>query len=104
MEEVTQQFINRLNETSYEEVEQFVELRQMKVDKLLSHLHNQSLTPEQKQKLESILNHDELIGQRMQFLKNEAKDWLVQRNMAKAQRNAYESSYTPDSILMDKRK
>ncbi|WP_348620770.1 hypothetical protein [Paenibacillus polymyxa] len=104
MEQLTQQFIIRLNETNYEEVEIFVEVRQMKVDKLLNVLENSPMTEEQKQKLESILSHDALIDQHMQSLKQEAQNWLVQRNMAKSQRSAYESNYTPDSFLMDRRK
>ncbi|WP_151259635.1 hypothetical protein [Paenibacillus polymyxa] len=104
MEQLTQQFILRLNETNYEEVEIFVEVRQMKVDQLLNTLENSPMTEEQKMKLESILSYDALIDQRMQSLKQEAQNWLVQRNIAKSQRNAYESNYTPDSFLMDRRK
>ncbi|AIY11630.1 hypothetical protein LK13_10445 [Paenibacillus polymyxa] len=104
LEQLTQQFILRLNETNYEEVEIFVEVRQMKVDQLLNTLENSPMTEEQKMKLESILSYDALIDQRMQSLKQEAQNWLVQRNIAKSQRNAYESNYTPDSFLMDRRK
>ncbi|KAF6567464.1 hypothetical protein G9G63_02320 [Paenibacillus sp. EKM202P] len=104
LEQLTQQFILRLNETNYEEVEIFVEVRQMKVDQLVNALGNSSMTEEQKMKLESILGYDALIDQRMQSLKQEAQNWLVQRNIAKSQRNAYESNYTPDSFLMDRRK
>ncbi|WP_330706240.1 hypothetical protein [Paenibacillus polymyxa] len=104
MEQLTQQFILRLNETNYEEVEIFVEVRQMKVDQLVNALENSPMTEEQKMKLESILSYDALIDQRMQSLKQEAQNWLVQRNIAKSQRNAYESNYTPDSFLMDRRK
>ncbi|MCP3794830.1 hypothetical protein [Paenibacillus sp. CH40] len=104
LEQLTQQFILRLNETNYEEIEIFVEVRQMKVNKLLSVLINTPMTAEQKQKLESILSHDAIIDQHMQSLKQEAQNWLVQRNIAKSQRNAYETNYTPDSFLMDRRK
>ncbi|PNQ84995.1 hypothetical protein DXC69_06885 [Paenibacillus polymyxa] len=104
LEQLTQQFILRLNETNYEEVEIFVEVRQMKVDQLVNALENSPMTEEQKMKLESILSYDALIDQRMQSLKQEAQNWLVQRNIAKSQRNAYESNYTPDSFLMDRRK
>ncbi|WP_052833338.1 hypothetical protein [Paenibacillus polymyxa] len=104
LEQLTQQFILRLNETNYEEVEIFVEVRQMKVDQLVNALENSPMAEEQKMKLESILSYDALIDQRMQSLKQEAQNWLVQRNIAKSQRNAYESNYTPDSFLMDRRK
>ncbi|MDQ0048949.1 glycyl-tRNA synthetase (class II) [Paenibacillus polymyxa] len=104
LEQLTQKFILRLNETNYEEVEIFVEVRQMKVDQLVNALENSLMTEEQKMKLESILSYDALIDQCMQSLKQEAQNWLVQRNIAKSQRNAYESNYTPDSFLMDRRK
>lgn len=87
LEQLTQQFILRLNETNYEEVEIFVEVRQMKVDQLVNALENSPMTEEQKMKLESILSYDALIDQRMQSLKQEAQNWLVQRNIAKSQRD-----------------
>jgi glycyl-tRNA synthetase (class II) len=104
LEQLTEKFILRLSETTYEEVEIFVEVRQMKVDQLLNVLENTSMTAEQKQKLEYILSYDALINQHMQSLKLEAQKWLVQRKVAKSQRSAYETNYTPDSILMDRRK
>lgn len=48
LEQLTQQFILRLNETNYEEVEIFVEVRQMKVDQLVNALENSPMTEEQK--------------------------------------------------------
>ncbi|MFC9711168.1 flagellar protein FliT [Paenibacillus sp. NPDC056933] len=104
LERKTQQFILQLDETDYEEVERFVEERQDHVDHLLKMLDGQVITVEQKQMLKRILSHDAQINQRMQFLKEEAKDWLVQRSRAKSQRNAYDSKYAPDSYLMDRRK
>lgn len=45
-----------------------------------------------------------IAKQHIQTLKQEAQNWLVQRNIARSQRNAYESNYTPDSVLMDRMK
>ncbi|WP_440113445.1 flagellar protein FliT [Paenibacillus sp. QZ-Y1] len=104
LEQKTQQFILQLNEVDYEDVERFVEERQDHVERLLKMLDEQVITVEQKQMLERILSHDAEINQRMHFLKEEAKDWLVQRSRAKSQRNAYDSKYAPDSYLMDRRK
>jgi glycyl-tRNA synthetase (class II) len=104
LEQKTKQFILRIDETDYEEVERFVEERQDHVDHLLEMLDEQVITVEQKEMLKRILSHDAQINQRMQFLKEEAKDWLVQRSRAKSQRNAYDSKYAPDSYLMDRRK
>ncbi|MNW38006.1 hypothetical protein D3C74_150630 [compost metagenome] len=104
LEQMTQEFTIRLNETTYEEIEQFVEERQVKVDRILTFLESQSPTIEQKRKVKSILYNDQMISQRILQLKVEAQDWLLQRNMAKTQRIAYESAYSPESVLMDRRK
>jgi len=61
-------------------------------------------SPAQKQAINRILEHDSTILAQMNALRLEAQDWLQKRNQAKVQRNAYESSYTPDSILMDRKK
>lgn len=57
-----------------------------------------------KDTIRRIMEHDPGIMTRMNAHRLEAKDWLQKRNQAKAQRNAYEAGYTPDSILMDRKK
>lgn len=104
LKQKTQQFILQLNEVDYEEVERFVAERQECVDHLLKMLELQVISAPQKQILERILSYDGEINQRMHVLKEEAKDWLIQRSQAKSQRSAYDSKYAPDSYLMDRRK
>jgi len=104
LEELTHQLMGRLNQVSYEELSNFVEQRQSLVDEISRMSEAIPLTAAEKQQLQAILQSDSVILGRMGILKSEAGDWLQQRGQAKIQRNVYEAAYTPDSILMDKRK
>lgn len=87
-----------------EELESFVEQRQILVDAIGHEVENCQPTPAQKETIRRIMEHDPAIVARMNAHRLEAKDWLQKRNQAKVQRNAYESGYSPDSILMDRKK
>lgn len=104
LRELTSALLDRLPETSYEELELFVEQRQELIDSLQSELTRQPATGVQKDELRQILEHDGAIRARMNGLRLEAQDWLQKRNQAKRQRSAYEAGYSPDSILMDRKK
>ena len=104
LEELTTTIMERLYEVSYEELETFVESRQNLVDSIVAMVASCPPTPDQKVAINQILSHDSNILARMNALRLEAQDWLQKRNQAKTQRNAYENSYTPDSILMDRKK
>lgn len=104
LKELTLGITDRLEETSYEELEFFVEDRQKLVDSIAEKAAICQSTSAQKQEINRILEHDNAILDRMNALRLEAQDWLYKRNQAKAQRNAYETAYTPDSFLMDRRK
>lgn len=103
LEELTQALLHRLDQTSYEELEQFVEQRQGLVDEIRRIAETQPYTDDQRSRLETLLQADSSILGRMEELRDEAGQWLKNRGQAKIQRNVYETSYTPDSILMDKR-
>lgn len=104
LDQLTQEILERLQETAYEELEAFVEDRQELVDSIAEQVELGNWTPAQKQEINRILEHDHVILGRMNALRLEAKDWLYKRNQAKVQRNAYEAAYTPDSFLMDRKK
>ena len=104
LNQLTREMVDRLQETTYEELELFVEDRQKLVDSIAEEAAICQTTPAQKQEINRILEHDNAILDRMNALRLEAQDWLYKRNQAKAQRNAYETAYTPDSFLMDRRK
>lgn len=101
LDDLTQHTINGLAELTYEELAQIVDDRQIIVDQI-QQTSADTITDAQKQRVHIILESDAIILQRMMSLQVEARDWLEQRNRIKAQRQAYESSYAPDSILMDR--
>ncbi|WP_339220716.1 flagellar protein FliT [Paenibacillus sp. FSL H8-0332] len=104
LEKLTQTIINQLQFATYEELEAFVEQRQKLVEAIGEEVENCQMTLAQKEVLRRILEHDPAIMARMNAHRLEAKDWLQKRNQAKIQRNAYETAYTPDSFLMDRKK
>ncbi|WP_315372663.1 hypothetical protein [Paenibacillus xylanexedens] len=104
LEEMTLQLISKLEHATYEELADFVERRQPIIDQLNQIALEQKLTPEEKERLKVLLQHDPIIMVRMTVLKNEAGDWLSQRKQATRQRSVYEVAYTPNSLLVDKRK
>jgi len=93
-----------LYEANYEQLEAFVEERQIIIDGLTEQFAVQAASLNEKMEIEQLLSNDHEIVARMNVLRLEAQDWLHKRGQAKTQRNAYESSYTPDSFLMDKKK
>ncbi|WP_025716553.1 hypothetical protein [Paenibacillus sp. 1-18] len=104
LENLTTDLMNRLNVTSYEEIVRFVESRQLLVNELEDLLKLSAADVGQIDRIRNLIDNDTPIISRMNFLKGEAADWLQQRNMAKVQRNAYETAYSSDAILMDRRK
>jgi hypothetical protein len=104
LKELTSGITDRLDETTYEELELFVEDRQELVDSIAEQTEICKSTSAQKQEINRILEYDNVILDRMNALRLEAQDWLQKRNQAKVQRSAYEATYTPDSFLMDRRK
>lgn len=104
LQALTSNILTDLYDLEFEQLEAFVESRQRIVDELLEHLSFQQATKEEKTIIENMLAHDDEIIARMNALRLEAQDWLSKRGQAKTQRDAYEAGYSPDSILMDKRK
>ncbi|KOP66205.1 hypothetical protein AMS62_13840 [Bacillus sp. FJAT-18019] len=96
--------ISRIGEVSYEELLEYTEKRQPVLDKMAIMISENPLTPDQKQCVKDILQYDQEIQSRMIEYKLEASNWLRQRDAVKVQRNAYESSYSFDSMIMDQRK
>ncbi|WP_054942256.1 flagellar protein FliT [Paenibacillus ihuae] len=101
---LTQNMMERLYQAEFEEFESFVEERQKLIDNIIRQFSSIPASGPQKIEIERILHRDLEITARMNELRQEARDWLQKRNQAKAQRNAYEAAYTPDSILMDRKK
>nr|WP_110000863.1 hypothetical protein [Paenibacillus pabuli]PWW37454.1 hypothetical protein DET56_109341 [Paenibacillus pabuli]PXW05596.1 hypothetical protein DEU73_108340 [Paenibacillus taichungensis]RAI98868.1 hypothetical protein DET54_1035 [Paenibacillus pabuli] len=96
--------MDELYKTDYEQLEAFVEERQVIIDGLVEQFSLQPASVTEKVKIEQLLGNDHEIIARMNVLRLEAQEWLYRRGQAKTQRKAYESGYTPDSFLMDKKK
>lgn len=104
LEELTQAMLNRLTLADYEELVEFVKQREQITEDLVHSFHQSEPDPEEQQKLRELLDYDHQLTNHMYTMKLEASHWLINRNQAKVQRNAYESAYTPDSYLMDRKK
>ena len=104
LEEMSQILMLRLDQVSYEELTSFVDQRQCLIDEIGIALMTETLTGDHKSRLNVILQSDAVIRGRMESLRDEASEWLLQRGQAKVQRRAYESGYSMDSILMDSKK
>lgn len=104
LEKLSQSVVEQLDHISYEELVAFVDLRQPILDEMSAIISTESLRQDQKERIQVLLRNDALVEARMRAFKQEASDWLRQRDAAKVQRSAYETNYAMDSILMDKRK
>ncbi|WP_339257640.1 hypothetical protein MKZ12_26895 [Paenibacillus sp. FSL R5-0713] len=100
LEQLTQDIMLQINEVSSDELELFVNKRQSIIDSMLKQGQGKASIPQQA-RLKKIMDNDHAILMRMNSLKIEAKDWLIQRKQAKVQKNAYETSYAVDSIIVD---
>lgn len=104
LDQLTHGMMSGLQEATYEELEVFVEKRQKLVDAIAEKVACCPSTPAQKREINRILENDNALLDRMNELRIEARDWLQKRSQAKVQRSAYEAAYSPDSLLMDRRK
>lgn len=104
LQQLTNNIMDVLYEAEYEQLEAFVEERQVIINGLVEQFSLQPASVTEKIEIEQLLGNDNEIVARMNVLRLEAQDWLHKRGQAKTQRNAYESGYTPDSFLMDKKK
>lgn len=104
LEKLCVAIMSRIEEVPYEDLLEYTEKRQPVLDEIAMRNSENPLTPVQKQCLQNILQYDQEIKSRMIDYKLEASNWLRQRDAVKAQRNAYESSYSFDSLIMDQRK
>ncbi|HEY2492059.1 MAG TPA: hypothetical protein VGI33_03905 [Paenibacillus sp.] len=104
LEELSRALIIRLDHVTYEELSSFVDQRQYLIDDITISLKAQSLNTDQKERINLILQSDAIIRGRMEALRDEASYWLQQRGQAEVQRRGYDAAYSPDSILMDRKK
>ena len=104
LEALTHSLLTRIDQVTYEELAQFVDDRQPIMDEISYAMKEAPLPMNLQERVQKVLQSDEVILERMQRFKQEASDWLQNRGVAKTQRSAYEQAYTPDSIMMDRKK
>ncbi|MEF3353330.1 flagellar protein FliT [Paenibacillus sp. GYB006] len=104
LEQLTYNMIQELEASDYSELSAFVEQRQFLVDAITELSHTNALSHQDIERLREVVKADDLIEKKMIFLKQEASDWLNQRQNSKVQRGAYENSFYGESILMDYKK
>lgn len=103
LEQLTNDMLARLEHIDYTEMIDFVDKRQVIVDRIGQLVVEESLTSTQKERISVLMDYDGLLLSKMRGFKREASDWLQQRSIAKVRRVAYENAYSPDAILMDRR-
>lgn len=104
LEQLTYNTVQELEESDYSELSTFVEHRGGLVDAITKMSHTNALSHQDVERLREVVKADELIEKRMTLLKQEASDWLHQRQNSKVQRGAYENRFYGESILMDYKK
>lgn len=104
LEKLDAAMLHRTDEASGEEWTDFVDQRQRLVEGLIQCASLSPLSPEQKLRLTYIQTGEDKLRSCMEAQKQEASDWLRNREQAKMQRNVYEMGYSPESFLMDRRK
>lgn len=104
LEQLTYSMVQELEVSDYSELSAFVEQRQFLVDAITELSHTNALSHQDIERLREVVKADQLIEMRMTYLKQEASDWLNQRQNSKVQRGAYENRFYGESILMDYKK
>ena len=104
LESLTNEFVAHIDQILYEEILSFIEKREKIVKGLSGKFRSNSLTSEQKQRIQAILNHDTLITKKMADIKQEASTELQRIRQSRMQHNTYDKAYTADSYFFDRKK
>ncbi|MEK3682262.1 hypothetical protein [Paenibacillus sp. FSL R10-2736] len=101
LEKITSEIVEAIDSTTYEQLAGFSEYREQLVG--LIEKQKDSLTIEFKQRLIKLSCFDEVILSKMDFLKQDASNWLARQGTIKIQKNAYSSSFSADSMFIDRK-
>lgn len=104
LDNLDQQMLQNSESASHEDWTIFINDREQIINGIIASETVNPLTSEQKVRLTKIQFREEQLRRIMEQQKQEAAEWLRNRGQAKVQRNAYETNYASDSIIMDKRK
>lgn len=102
LQEISTQAIKDVSTMDADDLVVFVDQRADLVRELEPYLS--LATPRDKQLINRMLEDEQVLVARMYELKNEASDWLQNRNTVRVQQSAYQQSYSIDSLFIDYRK
>ncbi|QLG38202.1 hypothetical protein HW560_08755 [Paenibacillus sp. E222] len=94
--------IVNLSELDEEQLLNYSEQRESIVNEIGS--YRSLLTDDMKAEIKQLLIGERVIVERMLAIKNEAAAWLEKRENIRSQQNAYQQSYSSDSLFIDYRK
>lgn len=102
LQEVSVQAIRDISVMNSDDLVAFVNRREEIVEAMKPYLN--MISSEDKQIIEQMLQDEKVIVNRMYELKNEAGEWLQNLGTVRVQQNAYQQSFTIDSLFIDHRK
>ncbi len=101
-EGLVNQALERINELNEDELVEFVDQKAELVNKIMS--FRNVVSEEDKQIISVLTQQEQAIVSRMEALKEDAAEWLSRRGMIRSQSQAYNNSYSMDSLFIDRRK
>lgn len=104
LNQITEQVLANIDETTFEQLEQFIAERDDLVKSLQATFNHSQVTTEMQQTIREILEHDKTIITRMEALRDEATQSMHKIAQGKSQKDVYDSPYTMDAIYFDKKK
>jgi hypothetical protein len=104
LQKLTSRLAANIVTVTTEDILNFIDKR----EKIINSLKAADLSPEEREKyrgiVEEILQHDQMIVDKMAELRNEAQAAIHKFKSASVQKSAYDTAYSPDSVFFDKRK
>ncbi|WP_338553376.1 hypothetical protein [Paenibacillus sp. KS-LC4] len=93
----TQHMVEQIQETSYEELVQLIDVR----TEVLCALQQAEVSEEMKTVIRLIGEYDNILLERMHFLMGEASSGLNRMKTHRLQKQKYEQAYTSESYFVD---
>ncbi|UJF33191.1 flagellar protein FliT [Paenibacillus hexagrammi] len=101
---MTKESVDRLHEATAEEIVQFIEEREMAIDRIRAESTELSLDEENRKTIDKIVAMDKLIENRLVLLQNQVKKQLNQTVQHRKVTAKYVNPYSADSFFFDKKK
>ncbi|ULL19439.1 hypothetical protein DVH26_36555 [Paenibacillus sp. H1-7] len=104
LQELMDEWIQALPLLNYEEMEAYVDKREIIISKMKSTPATYLERDKYSESIQQLLQYDSIILSKMKQLRDEALQGSTKISAGRIQRNAYEGSYTPDSVFFDRKK